>query len=357
MRADLLRLRGAKAGLLLGLSAALLAGCDTGNPQSTLNPQGPNAQLIFDLFHLAVFWPAVLVFVVVEAVLVYAIWRYRGRPGDPLPNQYHGNTTLEITWTIIPALILVVILFFTFRTQAVLATPQDSSRAINVRVIGHQWWWEFEYPDYGFVTANELHVPVGVPINLTLESIDVIHSFWTPFLAGKQDAIPGRVNRMWMQADKEGTYHGQCAEFCGVEHALMRFLVFAESPSQFESWARDQRSIPSFAVQPTPAAGAGAPTGAQSLVQQGGQLFANGACITCHTVRGTPANGKVGPDLTHFGGRTSLAGNTLEKGPNGEGIKRWLRNPQAVKPGNLMPNLNLSDSDIEALAAYLQSLK
>jgi cytochrome c oxidase subunit II len=355
MRAHSLRLRGVKVGLLLALSAVLLAACETGNPQSTLTPHGPNAQYIFDLFHIAVFWPAVFVFVVVEAVLVYAIFRYRGRPGDPLPNQYHGNTTLEITWTIIPAIILVVILFFTFRTQAVLATPPDSPNALNIRVIGHQWWWEFEYTDHGFVTANELHIPTGVPVIIRLESIDVIHSFWAPFLGGKQDAIPGRVNRMWFQADKEGTYHGQCAEFCGVQHAMMRFLVYADSPSAFESWTRAQRGIPAFA-QPTPVAGQ-APSAQQSLVNQGAQLFSNGACITCHTVRGTPANGKVGPDLTHFGLRQTVAGNTLEKGDNNEGIKRWLRNPQAVKPGNLMPNLNLSDSDIEALVAYLQSLR
>lgn len=281
----------------------------------------------------------------------------------PLPNQVHGNTPLEITWTIIPAIILIVILFFTFRTQAALSAPPESPNTVNVRVVAHQWWWEFQYPDLGVVTANELHIPTGAPIAISLESHDVIHSFWVPLLGGKQDAIPGRVNKLWLQADEEGTYFAQCAEFCGVEHALMRFLVFAESPSAFSSWATNERRIQGFgsAAIPTPAPGA-----APSLVQQGATLFANGACITCHTVRGTQAAGQVGPELTHFGSRTSIAGNTLQKKDEAAGdpdgskmtnVKRWLRNPQAVKPGNIMPNLNLSEADIEAIAAYLESLK
>ncbi|MGH2350349.1 MAG: cytochrome c oxidase subunit II, partial [Chloroflexota bacterium] len=212
--------------------------------------------------------------------------------------------------------------------------------------IGHQWWWEFQYPELGVTTANELHIPVGVPINLELESADVIHSFWVPHLAGKTDAIPGRVNRLWFLADEPGTYNGQCAEFCGIEHALMRMLVIAESQSEFDAWVRNERSIPAFAATPT---------AQDSLVTRGAQLFANGVCITCHTIRGTAAQGKVGPELTHVGSRQTIAANTLPNTP--EGLERWLRNPQAVKPGNLMPNLNLSDEDIDALVAYLQSLK
>ena len=345
--------RGRNAALLLGVVGLLSAGCSTGNPQSTIDPRGPAAQMIFDLFNIWIFWPAVIVFFGVEAVLLWAVFRYRGREGDPLPVQTHGNTPLEITWTIIPAIILIVILYFTFQTQAALANPPESRDAINVRVIGHQWWWEFQYPDHGVSTANELHIPTGVPVNFTLESVDVIHSFWVPLLGGKQDAIPGRVNRMWLQADREGTYFAQCAEFCGVQHALMRFLVVAESPSAFNSWLTNERRIQGFgtAAVPTPAAGA-----QPSLVQQGATLFANGACVTCHTVRGTQAAGTIGPELTHFGSRKSIAANTLPKDPEGLNLKRWLRNPQAVKPGNLMPNLNLSEADIEAIAAYLETL-
>jgi cytochrome c oxidase subunit II len=356
MRVPVLRSRGALAALLLLAFALLLAGCeipavDTGGAQSTLNPKGPNAAMIYQLTAGPIFIPAVIVFVVVEALLLFAIWKYRGKEGDPLPNQFHGNTTLEIGWTIIPALILIVILYFTWQTQSALATAPSSRDAVNVRVIGHQWWWEFEYPDLGVSTANELHIPVGVPVNVTLESVDVIHSFWVPLIAGKQDVIPGRVNRIWMQADEAGTYSAQCAEFCGVQHALMRFIVVAQSQSEFNSWAQSQRGVPGFGATPTAAGGQ------QSLVQQGAQLFANGACITCHTVRGTQAQGKVGPDLTHFGSRRTIGANTLQKDPEGANLKRWLRNPQAVKPGNLMPNLNLSEADAEAIAAYLESLK
>ncbi|HEV2122409.1 MAG TPA: cytochrome c oxidase subunit II [Chloroflexota bacterium] len=333
--------------LFLTLVVAL-AGCTTNNPQTTLEPRGLNALYIYDLFVWWMFWPAVLVFVVVEALLIYAIWRYRARPGGPAPAQFHGNTRLEITWTIVPALILVVILYGTFRTQAVLAQPPPSQNALNVRVIGHQWWWEFEYTDLGVSTANELHVPVGVPVVLQLESADVIHSFWVPMLGGKKDNIPGRQNNWWIQADNPGVYSAQCAEFCGVQHALMRFLVVAESGNEFDAWVRGQRSIPLLAPGGTGAQGA-------SLVTQGAQLFASGACITCHTVRGTPAQGKVGPDLTHFGSRKSIAANTLPNTP--ENLAIWLKNPQAVKPGNLMPNLNLTDEQIAALVAYLESLK
>jgi len=360
MRVPRLRPRAARAALILGVLSLLASACAapplvTGNPQSTLDPQGPNAQLIHDLLVPYIFIPAVLVFLVVEGILIYAVFKYRGKQGDALPVQFHGNTPLEITWTIIPAIILIVILFFTFRTQAALATPPESPNAVNVRVIGHQWWWEFQYPDLGVSTANELHIPTGVPILVSLESADVIHSFWVPLIAGKQDAIPGRVNRMWMQANEAGTYSAQCAEFCGVQHALMRFLVVAESQSAFNTWAQNERGVPfagAGSAQPTAVAGS-----QQSLVQQGAQLFQAGACITCHTVRGTPANGVVGPELTHFGSRKSIAANTLPKDEQGNNLKRWLRNPQAVKPGNLMPNLNLSEQDINAIAAYLESLR
>jgi len=340
------------------LLALVLAACATGDPQTTLDPKGPFAAEIYKLF-VPVMAAALFVFVVVEALIIVAVIRFRGREGDPLPPQIHGNTRLEILWTIIPALILIVILLFTFRTQAILASPPESPNAITVRVVGHQWWWEFDYPDLGVVTASELHIPVGETVKVELESVDVIHSFWVPHLAGKTDVIPGRVNRMWLRADEPGTYSGQCAEFCGLEHALMRFVVIAEPASTFNAWVQQQRGIPpqpGFGPTPTPPATTqpGQPNQA-ALIAQGYQLFSNGACITCHTLRGTPAQAKVGPDLTHFGSRKSIAGNTLPNTP--ENLKRWLRNPQEVKPGNDMPNLNLSDSDVEALAAYLESLK
>ena len=365
MRAILTDLNGRRKAVLLPLALLALlifAGCGI-SPQTTIDPRGPNARMIFDLFNLWIFWPAVVVFFGVEAALVWAAIRYRGREGDPLPNQIHGNTPLEITWTIIPAIILIVILYFTFQTQAALANPPEDPNAVHVRVIGHQWWWEFQYPDLGVTTANELHIPSKVPIIVTLESADVIHSFWVPLIAGKQDVIPGRVNRLWMQADEDGTYFAQCAEFCGIEHALMRFLVISESRSSFDSWATGERRIQGFGSAAIPTPVPGEPL---SLVQQGATLFANGACITCHTVRGTQAAGQIGPELTHFGSRGSIAANTLQKrdeavgDPDGSkrfNLKRWLRNPQAVKPGTIMPNLNLSEADIDAISAYLESLK
>lgn len=343
--------RGRAALLLLGvLAVGLVAGgCTTDAPQSTLDPQGSAAQAIYELFVTWLFWPAVAVFFAVEALLLYSIYRFRGRPGDPLPAQLHGNTRLEITWTIIPALILVVILAATFRTQAILAEPPPAGQAIRVQVIGHQWWWEFQYPDLGVTTANEMHIPVGVPIEVELTSVDVIHSYWVPHMAGKMDAIPGRINRMNFTAEAAGVYSGQCSEFCGVQHAMMRMLLVSESQGEFDAWVRGQRAIPAFA-QPTPAPGA-----QESLAQRGAQVFANGACVTCHAIRGTAAQARVGPELTHVGSRRSIAANTLTNTP--ENLARWLRNPQAVKPGNLMPNQNLNEQDIAALVAYLQSLK
>lgn len=338
--------------LLLGI---VLTGCRTGNPQTTLDPKGPYAEAINNQLFGPIFWAALAVFIIVEALLIYSIVRFRARPGDALPPQIHGNTPLEITWTIVPAIILMAILGLTFSTQAALAKPPPGG--ITVRVIGHQWWWEFEYSDLGFTTADEMHVPVGVPVYLNIESVDVNHSFWVPALAGKTDAIPGRVNHLWLQADHAGLYSGQCAEFCGMEHALMRLEVNADSQSDFDDWARRQRSIPAstgFGGTPVPTAQPGQ-TDQASLVAKGAQVFANGACITCHTVRGTQAQGKVGPDLTHFGGRTSIAARTLDNTP--ENLAKWLHNPPAIKPGSDMPNLGLSDDDVRALVAYLESLK
>jgi cytochrome c oxidase subunit 2 len=327
----------------------LLAGCTASNPMSTLDPRGPYAAHILNLL-TPVFWAAAVVFVLVEGLLVYSVWRWRARPGDALPPQIHGNTRLEITWTIVPAVILLVILGMTFNTQRILSSPPEGG--INVRVIGHQWWWEFQYPDLGVTTANELHIPAGQPVHIQLESNDVIHSFWVPKLAGKQDAIPGRINPLWMQADEPGRYEGQCAEFCGIEHALMRLVVIADSPSTFDAWVRNERSIPGFGATPVP------PTagGQASLVTQGAQLFANGACVTCHTIRGTAANAKIGPELTHVGSRTTIAGNVLENTP--ANLRRWIHNAQAVKPGVVMPSFaTMSDADVEAIATYLESLK
>jgi cytochrome c oxidase subunit 2 len=314
-----------------------MIGCEQ-SPQTTITPVTDFGREINSLY-LLVTVLAAFVFITVEGALLYAVFRFRARPGDGQPRQIHGNTRLEIAWTLAPALILVVIAVPTIRT--IFATQTEPPpNALRVRVIGHQWWWEFQYPDLGIVTANELHLPTGRPVALSLESADVIHSFWVPKLGGKRDAIPNRVNHLWFTIDEPGVYLGQCAEYCGTQHANMRMRVIVQTPAEFEQWVQAQKTVP----QPTTAE-----------AQQGAQLFARSACVGCHTVAGTPAQGKQGPDLTHVGSRTTLAAGIIPNTP--ENLARWLKDPQAIKPGNKMPTLGLSDADIRLLVAYLTSLK
>jgi cytochrome c oxidase subunit 2 len=309
-------------------------------PQDTFNAAGPEAHKINALFW-PVFWIAVGVFVLVEGLLVVALIRFRHRPGRGIPTQVHGNKRLEIAWTIIPALILAGVAVPTVGT--IFALAAKPAHALQINVTGHQWWWEVKYPSLGVTTANEIHIPVGQPVLVYVTSTDVIHSFWVPRLAGKQDLEPGRTNHLIIEASQQGTYLGQCAEYCGFSHANMRLRVMADPPAQFEAWA---------AQEAKPAAQA--PVG--SLAAQGAQIFASGACVGCHTVNGVKnAAGIVGPNLTHFGDRTTFAGATF---PNDrQDLESWLRNPPAMKPGADMPNLHLTQDQIDALIAYLESLK
>ena len=323
--------------LLLAIMALVLTSCSAHDPQNTLASAGIVAKKQEDLFWL-IFWWAAGVFVVVELLLLFVVLRFRRQPGQGIPTQTHGNTRMEIAWTIAPALVLVSIGIPTISTIWDLATPP--AVAMQVKVVGHQWWWEFQYPEIGIVTANELHIPVGETVNFALESGDVIHSFWVPKLGGKQDAVPSHSNPLWLRADSPGMYYGQCAELCGIQHAQMRFRVIAQPRSEFDDWARAQR---------TP------PAAASGEAARGAQIFATNACIGCHTIEGTPGVGKTGPNLTHFGSRTTLASAILQNTP--ENLAKWLRNPQAVKEGALMPNLNLSEDQVSGLVAYLQSLK
>jgi cytochrome c oxidase subunit 2 len=234
-----------------------------------------------------------------------------------------------------------VLFVLALQTQQTLdAKPAPLSEQLTVKVIGHQWWWEYQYPDLNITTATDLVIPVGKVVNLEISSVDVIHSFWIPQLNGKTDAFPNRINRSWIQADAAGIFYGQCAELCGPSHANMRSVVIAKDQADFDAWVRQQQALPA------PATDAAA---------QGEQLFLVSACIGCHQIDGTAAQGKVGPNLTHVASRTSLAGGMFT---NTEGnLKRWLKNPTALKEGSLMPNLNLSDADIEVLTAYMMSLK
>lgn len=336
-------------GRIVGLALAPLlsgvAGCGGPFPQTTLEPRSDFGWAIQNLF-TDIFWWAVGVFVIVEVLLLFTVFRYRRRPGAPAPVPLHGHTALEIAWTLAPALILVFIAIPTMRTVFRTAGRAPEG-ALRVQVIGHQWWWEYRYPDLGggggLVTANELHLPAGQPVLLEMSSADVIHSFWVPGLGGKRDVIQGRTTRLAFTADSAGTYLGQCAEFCGVSHANMRLRVIVEPDSAFRAWVAVQTAGP-----------AAVPGGRGSLAERGQQVFATSACIACHTMEGVPAaKGVVGPNLTHVASRATIAAGLYEN--TGENLARWIANAPSLKPGSLMPPLVLPPDDLAALVAYLES--
>ena len=318
-----------------------LAGCGGPFPQSTLAPKSDYTGAV-DVLFTDIFWWAVAVFILVEGLLLFAIIRYRARAGAPAPKPVHGHTILEIGWTLAPALILVFIAVPTMRT--IFATSGHAPEgALRVEVIGHQWWWEYRYPTLAITTANELHLPVGTPVQLEMTSADVIHSFWAPGLFPKRDLTQGRTTRIAFKPDSTGEFWGQCVEFCGASHANMRLRVFVEDAGTFDAWAQAQRVAPG-----------GGRSAASSPAGRGEQIFRRSACIACHTVAGVSA-GKIGPDLTHVGSRTTLAGALF---PNTtEYLRRWIANAPSMKPGALMPPQGLPDADLDALVAYLQSLK
>jgi cytochrome c oxidase subunit 2 len=337
------RLPAALAGLVA--FALLGAACARNAPLDSLRPAGPIAREIDSLWKI-VFTAAVAVFVVVEGLIVVAIIRFRQRKGDDVPpKQTHGNTRAEITWTIAPALLLAVLAVPTVLTIFALARERPNS--LHVDVTGQQWWWRYDYPDAKVTTANELHIPTGRPIRLALHSKDIIHSFWVPRLGGKQDVVPGRTNHVTIQADRPGEYAGTCAEYCGLSHANMRLKVFAHTPADFEKWLDEQGMD---AERPT-----------RGLALKGEGIFQAQQCVTCHTLRfaGSKAKGEVGPDLTHFAGRTTFAGSIFER--TDANLREWLRDAPARKPGSKMPagvaTLGLSEDDITALITYLQSLR
>jgi cytochrome c oxidase subunit 2 len=356
------------AGILL-----LLAACAPNASQDSLQPKGPYAETVHSLF-VPVFWVAVGVFVLVEGGIVWISWRYRHRKGrDRMPAQIHGNTKLEIGWTIAPALVLAGVMIPTVATIWDLAR-RPPSNALHVTVEGYQWWWGFEYTDpdmrrqYGDLepvrTADVLVIPVDRPVYLSLEAAGgqiqgadpaaddhlVIHSFWVPELAGKQDVVPGRTNHILLQADEPGTYTGQCAEFCGLQHGRMKFVVEVLSTADWELWVLNQRRA---AV--TPPQGTAAAEGMELFFSQlsGGR----GSCIACHAVGGTEATSTAGPELTHFADPTHscFAGCNWET-TDRDALAAWLRDPNAVKLGAKMPNYHLTDEEIDALVAYLSSL-
>jgi cytochrome c oxidase subunit II len=303
---------------------------------ATVTPQGAS---IVDLFMLALI-PSALILAVVVGVIAVVLVRHRERPGDPEPVQVEGHWMLEVVWTAIPLLLLAVFFGLMLRTmQTVNAEPEA---ALRVQAIGHQWWWEFRYPDLGIVTANELHVPVGQPLRLELAAEDVIHSFWVPRIGWKKDAIPGTVNVMSVRVDQAGVFDGACTEYCGTQHAWMRIRVMAQSSDQFQGWASAQQAPASTPQDPVAA--------------RGPQLFLANTCVSCHTIAGTSAAAMVGPNLTHVGSRATLGAGVADLAP--ATLRQWIRDPHALKPGVLMPAYgSFAPDDLAALAAYLDSLK
>jgi len=294
---------------------------------------------ISNLFWVVLALSAVVLLVVLVP-LVYSIVRFRGRPGDPDPPQVAGNRTIEIIWT--GGAFALVLVLFAGAVMTMQTVSAASSPAVRVRVIGHQWWWEYQYPDLGITTANELHLPSGQSSELDITSVDVIHSFWVPQLGWKQDGNPGQTHTMWVHVDQSGTIEGACAEYCGVEHAWMRIRVMAQPPDQFQAWVHQQQQPPA--------------SPSTDLERHGQQLFETNTCISCHTIQGTAAQGQVGPDLTHLGSRSIIAGGVLDNTP--DNLQRWVQHADDLKRGALMPNFNtLSDQQAQAISAYLESLQ
>jgi cytochrome c oxidase subunit 2 len=301
------------------------------------------------------------IFIGVAVLLVYALVRYRARAGETSePPQVFGSVQIELAWTIIPILIIVTLFLGTARVLFSVQDARKPSTAVDVIVVGHQFWWEFRYPQYNIVTANEMHVPVSSqaaprPTFMKLTSADVIHSFWVPQLAGKTDLLPNRVNEMWIEPLETGLFVGQCAQFCGTQHAKMLLRVYVDSPEQFQEWIANQRKAQSeiSGTAPDLAQPAG---GGQTINAHDGQLvFEQQACINCHTVAGTVANGRYGPDLTHLMSRETLAAGATTN--TRENLKAWIDDPNMFKPGSLMPAMHLTDRQDAQITAYLLTLK
>jgi cytochrome c oxidase subunit II len=352
--ADLIRCRrGIILGMLVPVLAFVLAGCSGitgGEFQSANETAGDNAGAIWNLF-VPIFWLSVVIFVLVQGALIYAVIKFRYKEGDPAPAQLHGNTKVEIAWTIAPAIILAVILVPTITTIASLADEPDDPFVVDV--VGHQWWWEFDYQDEGFKTGNVLHLPVDQPIQVRMTASDVIHSFYAPQLFGKQDVIPGRTTNIYFTAERTGEFYGQCYEFCGIQHANMHFRIMVHEQDEFEEWVAAQQE---GAVEPEP----------ESIEALGKEVFfqAGAACHACHAIDGavaedgTEALAEVGPNLTNVGDRPIIGAGSLENTP--ENLRAWIRNPHESKPGNEMPAFSesqISDEDLDALVAYLSSLR
>ena len=318
---------------------------DPSSPTSIFAPVSTPADAIFEVsvFVLAV---AAAIFVTVFGLLVYAVLRFGRHTNDDgsEPPQVFGSYEVELAWTIVPVLIVVALFLASARVIASVQNPAKPADALDVVVIAHQYWWEYRYPKSGVVTANELHVPVSDPAHptptfLSLFSADTDHSFWVPRLAGKTDLIPNHPNSMWIDPHETGLYLGQCAQYCGTQHGKMLLRVYVDSREDFDRWIEAQRQSARV----------------DAAVAHGRQVFEATACVNCHAVSGVGADGRFGPDLTHFMSRDTIASGAAPNTP--EKLRLWLRNPDAIKPGSGMPAMKLSDEDVNAVAGYLESLR
>jgi len=312
---------------------------------SIFSPESTPAKSIVDLSTFVLVITGII-FVVVVTLLGYSILKFRATSAntDREPAQVYGSNQIELAWTIIPVLIVVVLFLATARVIHAIQDAPEPAGAVEVTVIGHQYWWEFRYPKLGIVTANELHIPVSDPTHptptfLRLFSADTDHSFWIPVLAGKTDLIPNHPNKMWMDPQRTGIFLGQCAQYCGTQHAKMLLRVSVDSPQDFAAWVRGQQQP---AVQ-------------DASVETGRRVFESNACMNCHAVAGTPANGRFGPDLTHLMTRTTIASGAARNTP--ENLRLWVQNPNAIKPGSLMPAMQLDDADLDAVVSYMETLR
>jgi cytochrome c oxidase subunit 2 len=312
---------------------------------SIFSPESTPAHAIS---HLAgfVLWITGAIFLVVASLLLYAVVRFRRRANDDgtEPAQIYGSGPVEAAWTTVPFLIVLVLTLATARVIHEVQDARKPAAAVDVQVIGHQWWWEIRYPKLGIVTANELHVPVSqggdrLPTFLDLRSADVVHSFWVPRLAGKTDLIPDKVNSMWIEPERTGLFLGQCAKYCGTQHAKMLLRVYVDTREDFDRWVKEQVKLAEN----------------NASAASGRLVFEQTACINCHGVNGSVASGRFGPDLTHLMSRATLGSGALTNSP--EALRAWIKSPEQFKPGVLMPAMNLNEADLDKLVAYLTTLK